>query len=76
MGLFNLPPKLFGDDIIGKDIFDIFVPLHRSKSVQFAQMKSAYSVLFGGDEIQWFLRWFVTEKINGNKWYLNFKSCP
>ena len=46
--------NLFGDDIEGKNIFQILYTSIDHHSVQFSQMNSAYSILFGADEIQWF----------------------
>ena len=46
--------ELFGDDLVGRDIFEVLYGSIDKGSVLFAQMKSAYSVLFGGDVIQWF----------------------
>ena len=45
---------LFGDDLVGKNIFDVLYTSIDKGSVTYAHMKSAYSVLFGGDVIQWF----------------------
>ena len=45
---------LFGDDLEGKNIFQVLYKSIDIHSVQFSQMNSAYSVLFGADEIQWF----------------------
>jgi len=45
---------LFGDDIEGKNIFEVLYTSIDPHSVKFSQMNSAYSILFGADEIQWF----------------------
>ncbi|MBG07326.1 MAG: hypothetical protein CME68_01075 [Halobacteriovoraceae bacterium] len=56
---------LFGDDIEGKNIFKVLYTSIDVNSVQFSQMNSAYSVLFGADEIQWFASdGLLPEKIN------------
>jgi HAMP domain-containing protein len=45
---------LFGGELIGEDIFEVLYKDIDKGGVRFCQMESAYTVLYGGDMIQWF----------------------
>ena len=57
--------EIFGDDIIGKNIYDVMYKELDPKSITYSEIQSVLNICFYGDDIQWFaVEHFMPKTIN------------
>ena len=73
--------EIFGEDIIGKNIYDVMYKEIDPKSITYSDIQSVLNICFYGDDIQWFaVSHFMPETItiikNGEKRIINSIHDP